>query len=100
VIAKAEILSINHGHFEQTLGEYILFLNTGLWVGIIGLIRLIGSYWWGVNFGFIVALLMLLTMLISVLYVSPIYKKRYLDILEVIQSMSDKREQGLIKKSL
>lgn len=99
IITKAEILSKSHGHLDQTLGEYILFLNTGLWVGTLALIRLIGFHWWGIGFEFLFALVVLLAALLSVLYVSPLWKKKYFDILEVIKSMVEKEECTSAPKS-
>lgn len=99
LISEAEALSINHNHYDQTLGEYILFLNAGLWVGALALVRLIGSPWWGMGLEFAIAWVVLLAALISVLYVSPLYKKRYLDILEVIQATIDRKERDATLKS-
>ncbi len=99
VITKAEILSKSHAHYDQTLGEYILFLNTGLWVGIIAVIRLVGAYWWGMGFGLVAASLVLLAAFLSVLYVSPLWKSKYFDILEVIKSVVEKEEHASASKS-
>lgn len=100
IISEAEAYSIDHSHFDQTLGEYILFLNTGLWLIGLALVRIIGSPWWGLGFEFSIAWAILLASSISVFYVSPLWKSRYLDILEVLKSAIDfKKEHPTALKS-
>lgn len=82
IIADAEIRGLIHNHYDQTLGEFILFNNTGFWLVFIGGIRL--SRWPHMGLG-VIAVVVMLASVVSLLFVSPFFKKSYTDILKALE---------------
>lgn len=82
IIADAEINGLSHSHYDQTLGEFILFNNTSFWLFFISAIQIIRGPYTMIS---IIAVTTLLASFISLVFVSPFFKKSYIDILETLQ---------------
>ena len=93
IIAKAEAYSMNYAHCDQVFGEFILCYNTGFWIGLLSLARLIMSVVLPINFSFWAALVLLSIAGASLFYVAPLFKMRYLNALASLEAATRKKER-------
>jgi hypothetical protein len=93
IIANAEIKGLTHNHYDQTIGEFILFNNTGLWLFFIAAARLVRGPHSKMS---MIALLVLFASVISLVFVSPFFKKSYTDILEALDTEVQRESENNI----
>lgn len=82
IIANAEINKIKYSYYDQTLGEFILFTNTSVWIFFLSITSLFLKS--ETRPPFMINLIILIITIIAIVFVCPIYKKNYLDILDEI----------------
>jgi hypothetical protein len=96
IITRAQWRKIDHTHYDQTLGEFILFTNTSFWFIILSTLRLM--IWPGLSVKFFVAATILVGGLVTLLWAALFFKKSYLDILDVLDEVGKREPETSEKK--
>lgn len=91
IIAHTGAAGLEHGHYSQTFGQFILFFNSAFWLLMLSVVRLVQSmptFGQPTDFGFWAALVILSSSLTYLFWVAPIFKKSTLDILETLDGLA------------
>ena len=86
IIASAEANEISHAFYDQIFGEFLLFTNTSIWLIIISIPAFFVEH---SNVHPIILVFIIGICMISLLFISPVFKKQYLDILDIIKERLD-----------
>ena len=95
IIAHAEAQSVAHAYYDQSFGEFVLSFNTGVWIVIMALAKLVISIFTPWDWGCNVAWILLVAGTVNLFYVSPLFKMRYLDALSALEVAVNKKSKNL-----
>jgi hypothetical protein len=89
IISQADTFSIEHKYADQILGEYILFLNSSIWILVISVVKVPFSSDDGSVF---IALLMGFISFVCIMWTCPMFLTAYVECLtELEKRVNEKR---------
>lgn len=93
IIATAEANGLSHIHYDETLGEFVLFTNTAFGLFVLSGIRVSMDLYAKAGLS-LVAMVVFVSSLISLIFSSSLFKKAYVDILEALSKEVDTKAKA------